>query len=724
MQEINQSSELVRPSAGSLSRATKVIYLEPLDSNAVGENGQPRLIEYWQVIRRRIAWIAIAVFLGCLIGLAWSRREEAFFQAHVTLEIENPSDNALNPRPGDVQGGEAFTPESYLPTQILILQSRTLRKRAGAKLNNRDFPAVVKIRVEPNSRIVQVLCESTDGRFAADYANAIAKEYIESDQQAHWDALTRSREWLAHQLEETRTKLQKSENALQEYGRASNLIFNGSKESAEQDKLKQIEEQLASAQSDRVQKQSAYQIALSSPADTLPQVIDNPRLSDYVGQMAMLRKQIAELIPQFTPEHYRVKRLQAQIDEMQTTFQKERANILARIHNEYQGALMRESLLNASYRTQAQVVSEQTQKTINYSILERDVDTNRQLYASLLQKSKEADATAMRGSNVRIIDPAEPPATPYKPNSRNNTLLGALSGLLAGIALVLLRDALDRSFKAPGDVSSHLKLPELGVIPAGNVIPANGHRKPWRQPLFPSLQAERQGTGNVELATWRDKSSLIAESFRGALTSILCGPQGTRPRVIVVTSATHGEGKTTVVSNLGIALAEINQRVLLIDGDMRKPRLNSVFNVSNEWGLSDVLREKSSLRDCPLEALVKRTEMPELALMTSGPGTNSISSLLYSKRMLELLQRLRSEFETILIDTPPMLDTSDARILGRQADAAILVFRAERTSRDAALAAKQRMADDGIPLLGTILNAWDFKHVSSYGIARHYYQSA
>lgn len=723
MQEIDQTSDkIVRQPAGYLSKATQVIYLEPVDSDAVGEGGQPRLLEYWQVIRRRLAWIAVTALLGCLIGIGWSRREKAFFQAHVTLEIENPSENALSPRAGDVQGGEGFSPESYLPTQILILQSRTLRKQAGAKVDSRDFPAVVKIRVEPNSRIVQVICESTDRRFAADYANAIAKEYIESDQQAHWDALKRTREWLAHQLEETRAKLQKSENDLQQYGRASNLIFNGSKESAEQDKLKQIEEQLASAQADRVQKQSAYQMALSSPADTLPQVIDNPRLSDYMGQMAILRKQMAELIPQFTPEHYRVKRLQAQIDEMQASFHKERGNILARIRNEYQGGLMRESLLNAAYRKQAQVVSEQTQKAINYSILERDVDTNRQLYASLLQKSKEADATAMRGSNVRIIDPAEPPDTPYKPNSRNNTLLGALSGLLAGIALVLLRDNLDRSFKAPGDVSSHLKLPELGVIPAGNMISGNGHRKPWRAPLFPSIEPEWQVTGNIELATWRDKSSIIAESFRGALTSILCGPQGTRPRVIVVTSATHGEGKTTVVSNLGIALAEINQRVLLIDGDMRKPRLNSVFNVPNEWGLSDVLREKSSLRDCPLEALVKRTEMPELALMTSGPGTNSISSLLYSKRMQELLQRLRSEFDTILIDTPPMLDTSDARILGRLADAAILVFRAERTSRDAALAAKHRMADDGVPLLGTILNAWDFKHVSGYGVAHHYYQ--
>ena len=214
---------------------------------------------------------------------------------------------------------------------------------------------------------------------------------------------------------------------------------------------------------------------------------------------------------------------------------------------------------------------------------------------------------------------------------------------------------------------------------------------------------------------------MIAESFRSAVTSILYSIEnGASPRVILVSSAIRGEGKTTIVSNLGIALAEINQKVLLIDGDMRKPRLNEVFNLPNDWGLSDLLRESSSLRDCPIETLVKQTEMPEVSVLTSGPSSENISNLLYSHRMLELLQRLRSEFDVILIDTPPMLDIADARILGRLADAAILVFRAGQTSRDTALAAKQRLTADGIPVLGTILNAWDSKATGNYGYGYTY----
>jgi polysaccharide biosynthesis transport protein len=705
--------------------SSRLLYVEPLSVESSSDVGYPKLMRNWHVLRQRLPLIAAMVLVGALLGFGWSRRQKPIYQAHVTLEIENPSESSLSLRGSGTQVDTGSSPpESYLPTQILILQSRTLRSRAGTKFGAHQYPVTVKIRVEPNSRIVQILCDSTNAKFSADYANAMANEYIESDLQAHWDAFQRTREWLAHQLEETKARLEKSEIELQKYGRSANLIFNGH-ESDEQDKLKQIEQELVRAQADRVQKQSSYQVAVSSAPDSLPQVMDNTSLTDYKNQLASLRKQIAELLPQYTPEHYRINRLQAQIDELQTTFQKERNHVLARIGSEYQSALARERLLTATYRKQAQVVSEQTQKTINYNILEREVDTNRQLYASLLQRSKEADATAMRGSNVRIVDSAEVPESHYKPNFVNNTLLGAVSGLLGGVVLVLLLDSFDRSFKSPGELSLHLRLPELGVIPAGNMLSGNGHANLWGKPVFPSLSVTPEGRSqSVELVMWRDKSSVMAESFRNALTSILCSPETTRPRIILVTSAIRGEGKTTIVSNLGIALAEINQRVLLIDGDMRKPRLNKVFNVPNDWGLSDVLRERSSLRDCPIEAFAKRTEMPELAVLTSGPGTNNIANLLYSARMMELLQRLRSEFDTIFIDTPPMLDLADARILGRLADAVILVFRAGKTSRDAALAAKRRLTEDGIPVLGTILNAWDFKHMTGYGAYQHEYQPA
>jgi uncharacterized protein involved in exopolysaccharide biosynthesis len=252
-------------------------------------------------------------------------------------------------------------------------------------------------------------------------------------------------------------------------------MFTGDKTSVEQEKLKQTQAALSEAQAARIEKQSVYQMASSSAADSVPQVIDNTRLSDYQSQLASLRRQLAELSSQFTPEHPKVEQVQAQIDDLESTFKKERNNILLRIRNEYEAALMREKLLFSAYQREAQVVLQQAKKTTSYNILEREADTNRQLYDSLLQKTKEAEiASVMGGSNARIIDPAEPPLLPYKPNFLWNTLMGSLSGLLAGLVLVLGRESLDRTLKAPGEISFHLGLPELGVIPVGRPISSNG----------------------------------------------------------------------------------------------------------------------------------------------------------------------------------------------------------------------------------------------------------
>jgi succinoglycan biosynthesis transport protein ExoP len=723
-----------------------VLYLEPFSgSNAEPESGAP--LQIWRALRQRLHWVAIAIVVGCVLGFALSLRETPIYDARSSVEIQNPAEVADSLKVAD----EApISAESYFPTQIAILQSRTLHRSAVKRLQKENFqsnfqpqshllsfrrllrlaPAqarssavTVDVAQSGGTRIVTVTASSPDPQYAAAYANSLVNEYIDSNLQSRWDAINAARQWLAQQLEQARTKLEQSEQRLQTFGESSHLLFTADKQSVDQDKLKEMQTALFEAEAERIGKQSQYQIANSTPADSVPQVIDNQALNEYQEKLADLRRQLADLTAEYTPEHPKVRHVQAQIDDVQRTFLQERNNVITRIKNEYQAALMKERLLSNAYRDQVEVVAQQTQNTNQYSILERDVDTNRQLYNSLLQKSREADtATALRGSNARIVDPAEPPMIPSKPNFMWNTLMGAMAGMLVGLGIIITQESLDRSFKQPGDSSSHLNIPELGVIPEQSLMGTYGARRFGAPAALASAAAgHRTGDSGVEVVTWHDKSSVIAESFRSAVTSILHSLEnGTSPRVILVSSAIRGEGKTTIVSNLGITLAEINQKVLLIDGDMRKPRLNEVFNLPNDWGLSDLLRENSSLRDCPIEALVKPTEMPEVSVLTSGPASENISNLLYSHRMLELLQRLRTEFDVILIDTPPMLDIADARILGRLADAAILVFRAGQTSRDTALAAKQRLTDDGIPVLGTILNAWDSKTTGPYGYGYAY----
>jgi receptor protein-tyrosine kinase len=228
----------------------------------------------------------------------------------------------------------------------------------------------------------------------------------------------------------------------------------------------------------------------------------------------------------------------------------------------------------------------------------------------------------------------------------------------------------------------------------------------------------------VELVTLQRQPSLIAESFRAVLTSILfSGENGDRPRVLVFTSAGPSEGKTTVVSNLAIALAEIHRRVLVIDGDLRKPRMHEIFDLPNERGLSDLLAQRSLDEDA-VKGVLQQTRVPDLFVLPSGPPTAAAANLLHSPHLPSLLKTWRSEFDSILLDTPPMLQMPDARVLGRLADGVVLVLRAGRTTREMAQAAKQRFADDSTRVVGSILNNWDPKSSRDghYGYYKGYYR--
>jgi receptor protein-tyrosine kinase len=307
-----------------------------------------------------------------------------------------------------------------------------------------------------------------------------------------------------------------------------------------------------------------------------------------------------------------------------------------------------------------------------------------------------------------VIEKAIPPRLPYKPNFLVNMAFGILTGLFLAIALIVQRAKSDRGIKEPGD-TAFLNVPELGVIPSSDS--RSGMRLLRRQ----SLGLDVRGTGpeRLELTTHQNQLSLIAESFRLTLTSILfSGRNGSRPRVVVVSSANPREGKTTVLSNLGIALAQADQRVLLVDGDMRLPRLHEIFSLENQVGLGEVLTGQA-----PLSVL--ETKIPNLFVLPSGHRQDS--GLLFKPELRSLLRRLKADFDMILIDSPPMLHMPDARLFARHADAVILVV-AQNTARDAVQTACQRLAEDGSPLLGTILNNWNPKHSTHvYSESQEYY---
>ncbi|MGJ5813091.1 polysaccharide biosynthesis tyrosine autokinase [Paludibaculum fermentans] len=769
------------------------------------------LIEYWRILRRRKGTLILISGLGLLLALLVTLPQTPVYQAKTTLEILELNQDFMNMKTvQQVADGGTSNLMTDIQTQIKILQSESLLDRVVASLKAKDVSELgrgksrisawrralnlpeptgadaqtaalrmaqrdMKVRASGQTRIVEILVDSTDAKLATDFANRLTQEYIEQNMDARWKMSQRTGEFLSKQIDEMRVKLERSEDALQEYARRNGLLFTDEKTNVTTDKLKQVQEALTKAQTDRVQKQSRWEMATTAPSDTLPDVLDDKTLQDYETKLTDLRRQKAEFEETFTADNPKVKRVEAQVTTVTRRLERQRGDILKRIKNEYDEALRREKLLEADYRQQAGLVTDQGDKAITYNILKREADTNRQLYDSMLQRVKEsAISSALKASNVRVVDPAKIPTRPYKPSFATNAALGLLGGLCLGIAFVVTTDRANRTLTEPADIAYYLNVPELGMIPAESSM--SGKRMKYfgrgdkKDGSSDELGVEEEQ--RLELVTYQRKPSLLAESFRATLTSILfTGQEGRRPKLLVVTSPSPGEGKTTVVTNLAIALAETGQRVLLIDADTRKPRVHSIFGLGNERGLTTILRgnnengsasrygrpyragdsrENGRTNGAPaaprtgqshgeiatevrngdtpgnggggnrsvmmtsdlatmLSGMVVETKVDGLYVLPSGPGVAGATNLLYSQQLPELLRHLQDEFDMIFIDTPPMLQIPDARVIGRLASGVVLVVRANRTTRDAAMAARGRLRDDGTHVVGTVLNDWNPK---------------
>ena len=748
------ASEIIVSNRAGSPGVARVFCLDPVDQS---QKNSDTLIGFLSLLRFRKGTAIVVTLLAVLAGAVITLNEIPTYQAVATIELESSNENMLN-RIGDTDVGAPISSADFMQTQLKILQSRTLRERVIAKLKaahrkpfeepdqiaawckalNLKFcskprrqtimmaPVMLTAKESDQSRIIELRADSSDPQMASDFANTLASEYMEQNLEARWNAAQGASGWLTKQLDELRNKLEGSEHELQSYSQASGLLYTDDKSTIADEKLKELQTELSAAQAERLSKEAILSVATSNPVESLPQILDNARLGAQQTTLADLKRQLAELSSTMTPEHYKVKQVQAQIDELETSLNKQRADILKRIRVEYQGALLHEKLVSEKYEAQASLVTDLDRKAIYYNVLKQEVDTTRHLYDTLLEKVKEFSvASALQASNVRVVDSARPPVLPYKPDLARNMGMGLVSGLMLALGCVLVRERIDRSIKAPGEACFHLKVPELGVIPSVEITPSdfkgsNKLREPKNGHAMMSLRMgpyrQMDERDRIELVTWQDKGSPVAESFRNTLASILFSQQyEKRPRVILITSPGRGEGKSTTATNLAIALAEINERVLLIDADVRKATLHTLFDVPNTWGLSDLLRERTPLQECPLEALARKTSIDGLYLLPSGPGTLSVANLLYSGRMSELLERARKDFDTVVIDTPPILYVADARILAHLADAAVLVVRASVTMRDAAIAAKERFDHDGIPVLGIVLNDWDLKSKSPYG---------
>jgi polysaccharide biosynthesis transport protein len=712
-------------------------------AEVIDENPSFSLMDYWEGIRRYKFVILAFVAMGALGGLILSFFQTPTYRAHTSLEVEDLNENFQNLKDSDPTA-QIPSAESYFQTQIKILQSREMIELVIDKLNlmqsmtphKHFWSGWIHHNAEPNpalqreqvvdgiqknltvqawgeSRTAEIYYDSPDPKLASDVANTLVQTFIDESREIRWNSTQNTAEWLTGHLKELQKSLDTSQAKLQDFARSTGIMLSSDKQDVaghniSEDKLKQIQDELSRAQADRTQKQADYETIKNMPVESLSPTLNNPTLQNYLVKMGDLKSQLANLSATYTPEHYKVLQVQAQIADLQKSIDAERAGILRHNQEDFQSAKRREDILATAYTDQARTVSDMAGKTIQYQNLQHEVDTNRELYDALLLRIKQAGlAAAMRSSNVVVVDQAKPPVLPYRPNFPMNTALGLVSGLFVGVGFVLMRDRFNRNIESPGLSQAYLRIPELGVIPAARLA---SRRIAW---LPSSTRVPLQLKGGAQNAASREHATL-AEAYRATLTSILLPTlHGEGPRVLVLTSPDPGAGKTTVTSNLGMATAEIGRRVLLIDADLRRPRLHRLFEIPNSFGLTDILRITTPLEDIPVNQLVRQTKIPGLFLVPSGPTTDGLTSLLYSPRLTEFLQRVAKEFDLVLIDAPPMLHFADARVLGRHSDGVILVLRSGQTKRDAAMLARQRFDEDGTCVLGSILNSWDLKNPRS-----------
>jgi capsular exopolysaccharide synthesis family protein len=707
---------------------------QPFETLDVSAEEVPHLLDYWNVIAKR-RWVVLSclliVFTTVTIG---TLKKKPIYEGKVLIEINPEQPNVLNFQ--EVLQLTSIDIESYRETQYKVLQSRTLAEHVVDDLKLYRYPEFYKgrflfgmiqsdpdkipkasdpeppdsssiaysntvnhfidsIEVSPvrRSNLVELSFYSENAELAARIANQLSNDYIDQNLQVRFDETMRASEWLKGQLVGLKIKLEKSEDLLQSYARANSIIFVEEKQNLVNERLKQLQEAFTKAQTERFEKESLYNLVQTGRVQDLPGILDNRLIQDLSVRLAELQRDYAEKAATVKPEYPKAIALKKQIDAVQDSLDGEKRNLSQNIIDKYRSALANEKLLEQQLDAQKKVVNDIAEKSIQYNILKREVDSNKQLYDGLLTRMKEATVSAgVRASNVRIVDAAQVPKGPVKPRVVLNLALGIILGAALGIGLALFQEYLDNTLKTPDEVEKLLRLPALGLLPdyLGNGDARTGGDKlavvnpQDNGDLAPAVQTGREAT----------------EAYRTLRTSILLSANPV-PKMLLITSALPSEGKTTVTVNLGATLASLGSKVVIIDCDMRRPCCHRSTGVENKPGFVRCLTGHVELTD----AILAVPGVANLSVIPCGPIPPNPAEVLSSPLTGDLLRRLRSQFEYVLLDSPPLLTVSDSRILATLTDAVVLVTRAYSTPFDLVRRARGLLYNSGARILGVALNS-------------------
>ncbi|MGH9800398.1 MAG: GumC family protein [Blastocatellia bacterium] len=563
------------------------------------------------------------------------------------------------------------------------------------------------------TRLIRISYKHTNPDIAALVANGIADTFRDYNFKRKNTSNTEASTALNEATRALESQTQKADQALANYTRANGIFSMEGKVDLTTNKLAILHDQAMRAETDRVIKQSLYEDVRQGRVAQLPEALANQQTNDLQKKLSELTIAAAQLNVRYGTENPRVAEVRDQMVVLQKEIVNTRSQLADKLKTDYERALRDEASMKVSLNQAKGEAVQQNQTSIQLNILKQNVETAKSLYTDFLHKTKQVDLEKIQQTpDVAIAEPARVPGGPIGPSRTRSVLLAFLLSLGASIGLVFLLDHLDNTIKTVDDVSRYIRLPALGVIPA---IGANSLRQTM---LYGAKQEKPSLAPNGALATKDAYKAVgsVAEAYRMLRTSILLAAAGQPPKTVLVTSSQPGEGKTTTTVNTSICLSQLGATVLLIDADMRRPRVHKLFGIDHRRGLSNYLSS-----DISLKTVVQPTKVPNLYVLPSGIVPPNSADLLSSEKFRLMLQKLSQHFDHILIDSPPIGSVTDPVIMSRLVDGVMLIVHGGKSSREMVVHSRQELANVGAKIFGVVLNNVNLAR-DGYGAYYHRYQ--
>lgn len=595
-------------------------------------------------------------------------------------------------------------PANFLERILANYRQLNTPASSDAQLMDRNsavsaFRSSVEIEPVRNTRLVNIVVTNSNPALAARIANTMARTFMAMSLESKLESSTYARSFLEDQIKATKAKLEESERVINEYAKKNEILMLGEGNEVASQNFSGLSSALARAEEERIKAESLYNAVLRNP-ESAPQAIENAAVQAFKEQRAKLMAEYTVNQAVFKPEFPKMVQLKAQIDELNVRIKGELNVVVASVKGQYEAAKQQEAQLRDRLsQSRAQVLVNQD-RSVDLNLLKRELDTNRQVYDSLLQRFKEVSVTGgLTTNNISIVDEAQTPQYPFSPQPQKNAAIGMALGLLLGLGLAFLRESLDDSLKHADEIETNYGLPLLGLIP---VIKGGGK----------SLQAG--------LTAHENPRSPFSEAYRSMRTALqFSTPEGS-PKRLMVTSCGASEGKSTTAIALAINFAQLGQSVLLIDCDMRNPSLHTTLKLPNEVGLANFLAGDTGPR-----TLIQPTAVPNLSLLPSGPLPPDPVELLMGPKFILLLEKAQEMgFSQVIIDSPPLLGLADALVLGNQIQHLVFAIKAGHTRKSSIKNALRRLHGAGIYPMGVVLTHVQNHHASEYGYGDYYGDAA